>query len=286
MAYSYAGLRETYSREIEAAELKPSWQAAYDRAAEYILRNRAMYEPVEAAMGVPWQLVAALHWREASGSFSGVLHNGDKIIGTGRKTYRVPRGRGPFSTWTEAAIDAIKIKRMSFPAQWDMEGAAWFAEVFNGMGYRNKGRVSPYLWSGTTLYKSGKYVADGVYSSSAVDKQLGVMPLYQILLARTKPTSVPEVRRTSRKIALMDKAKLTLTTVVTTIGGWFTADNLGLAQNIFPALSGVFTLNTLITATVFAGGVWLLLSVLEKMIHQDAEEGRYVPSGQKEKADA
>ncbi len=272
MAWTAAGLRETYSREIAQAELKPSWVGAYERACAYILRNRDKYEPVTKATGVPWQLVAALHWREASGSFSGVLHNGDKIIGTGRKTYRVPKGRGPFSTWTEAAIDAIRIKKSVFPPAWDMEGVAWFAETFNGMGYRNKGRVSPYLWSGTTLYKGGKYVSDGVYSSSAVDQQLGVMPLYQMLLEKTAPTSVPEIRRQTPSINLIDKVKIGLTTVMTTVGGWFTADNLGLAQSIFPALSGVFSLNTLIALVVFAGGFWIILNLLDKLILADKQK--------------
>ncbi len=49
-----------------------------------------------------------------------------------------------------------------------------FAEHYNGLGYRNKGLASPYVWSGTTTYKGGKYVADGQFSASAFDKQLGV----------------------------------------------------------------------------------------------------------------
>jgi len=36
-----------------------------------------------------------------------------------------------------------------------------FAETFNGLGYSKNGHVSPYLYSGTDAYSSGKYVKDG-----------------------------------------------------------------------------------------------------------------------------
>lgn len=273
-AWTVANTRDGYTAQIARAEVRPSWAGKFERAASYIMQHRAKYEEVERMMDIPWQLVGALHWREASGSFAGVLHNGDKIIGTGRKTYRVPKGRGPFATWAEAAADAIRIKQKQRPPAWDLEGVAWFMETFNGMGYKNKGRISPYLWSGTTLYDRGKYVSDGVYSSTTVDQQIGLMPLYQLLLAKTKPA---EVREKSRKIDVIKKTKLGLGTILTTIGGWFTADNLGLAQSIYPALSGVFTVNTLILGTVMGLGFWLILNLLDKMIMEDAEEGRYSP---------
>ena len=52
-------------------------------------------------------ILGALHFKEASGNFNGVLHNGEHIIGTDRKTSIVPIGRGPFSTWEDSAVDAI-----------------------------------------------------------------------------------------------------------------------------------------------------------------------------------
>jgi len=45
------------------------------------------------------------------------------------------------------------------------------------MGYRNKGVSNPYLYSGTNLYSSGKYVRDHVYDPSVKDKQLGVLAM-------------------------------------------------------------------------------------------------------------
>jgi peptidoglycan hydrolase-like protein with peptidoglycan-binding domain len=41
---------------------------------------------------------------------------------------------------------------------------------------------SPYLWAGTNNYESGKYVADGVWSSAAVDQQLGIVPVMRKMI--------------------------------------------------------------------------------------------------------
>jgi len=59
----------------------------------------------------------------------------------------------------------------------------WLAERFNGMGYRSE-RIkinSPYIWSGTDLYTSGKYVSDGKYRGDVVDKQAGIAAVLKYL---------------------------------------------------------------------------------------------------------
>ena len=55
-------------------------------AAEGIIADRARYENVQKATGVPWFFIGPVHHRESNRSFAGVLHNGERIIGTGRKT--------------------------------------------------------------------------------------------------------------------------------------------------------------------------------------------------------
>ena len=84
-----------------------------DAAAAKLLRNKVRYEKVGKPLGIPWWWIAICHHRESSGNFAGVLHNGEHIIGTGRKTRLVPAGRGPFASWEEAAVDA---HRRSLPA--------------------------------------------------------------------------------------------------------------------------------------------------------------------------
>ena len=36
---------------------------------------------------------------------------------------------------------------------------------------------TPYVYAGTSAYSQGKYVADGYFSPTAVDQQVGVIPL-------------------------------------------------------------------------------------------------------------
>ena len=155
-----------------------------------IAAKRHRYEPVSKATGVPWDVIGVIHYREASGSFEGVLHNGQKIIGKGTKTTIVPKGRGPFSTWEEAAIDAL-VTAPPYAAKntdWSIGGTLDLLEKYNGLGYRKKGLPSPYLWAGTDQYVKGKYVADGKYDPTHVDKQLGVAPiLMKLREAAPKP---------------------------------------------------------------------------------------------------
>lgn len=147
--------------------------------AKKIVMNKSRYSFVSKATGVPWDVIGVIHYRESSGSFSGVLHNGQKIIGTGKKTTLVPKGRGPFSTWEEAAIDALMNCHpyAGKNKDWTIAGTLDILERYNGLGYRKKGLPSPYLWAGTDQYVKGKYVADGKYDSNHVDQQLGVAPL-------------------------------------------------------------------------------------------------------------
>ena len=57
-----------------------------------------------------------------------------------------------------------------------------FAEVYNGLGYYNNNHISPYIYSGTSAYKSGKYTSDGVYDANAVDKQPGIYILIKKII--------------------------------------------------------------------------------------------------------
>lgn len=144
-----------------------------------ISANRKRYEAVSKATGVPWDVIGVIHYRESSGDFAGVLHNGQKIIGSGKKTTLVPKGRGPFASWEESAFDAL-MNCAPFAGNnkdWSIGGTLDILERYNGLGYRNKGLPSPYLWAGTDQYVKGKYVADGKYDPNHVDKQLGVGPI-------------------------------------------------------------------------------------------------------------
>jgi len=113
-----------------------------------------------------------VHEREASQNWNTQLGQGDPLD---RPSVHVPAGRGPFRTWEEGAMDALE-NCAPFAARnkdWGVGGLLTKLEEYNGLGYASRGVPSPYVWSGTDQYRSGKYVRDGVYDLNAVDAQLG-----------------------------------------------------------------------------------------------------------------
>lgn len=181
-APTYAARKSVYAKQWASMVIQVP--GPVERAAEKLLKSKARYEAVGRAVGCPWFFIACIHWREASGNFAGVLHNGEKIIGTGKTTRLVPKGRGPFASWEDAAIDALSIaphdmRKVNMDC---VERFAYEAEKYNGWGYFNHGVPSAYLWSYSSAYKGGKYVADGVWDAHATDAQIGVMSLLKELM--------------------------------------------------------------------------------------------------------
>lgn len=175
---TYSATSKGYENLWRRAKLRASVTASAKNTAEGIISNRERYEAVAKRIGHPelWPLIGALHDRESSGDFDGVLHNGEKIIGKGSRTRLVPAGRGPFSTWENSAVDALTMPGKTWDKIKDWPISRWLyeAEKFNGFGYFGRGVNSPYVWAGTDLQQRGKYIADGVWSSSVWDSQLGV----------------------------------------------------------------------------------------------------------------
>lgn len=147
---------------------------------DFVAQGR--YAEVSQKTGVPQVWMAASFEREASSNFADSPAQGDPW---NRVSIHVPKGRGPFHSWVEAAIDAYHIDGLDEIGadNWTFARACYEGELFNGFGYRGHGIHSPYLWAGTNNYVSGKYVADGVWSASAVDKQLGIVPVMLRMIA-------------------------------------------------------------------------------------------------------
>ncbi len=141
---------------------------------------KARYQAVEKTTGVPWWFIAVVHEREASQNWNTQLGQGDPL---NKKSTHVPKGRGPFSTWEEGAVDAL-VNCAPYAAKnkdWSPGGALTMLEKYNGLGYFNRGLPSPYVWAGTDQYVKGKFVADGVFDPNAVDKQLGCAGLLKFM---------------------------------------------------------------------------------------------------------
>lgn len=167
------------------------------KSAATMITHRARYEAIARATGVPWWAIACIHYRESNFDFSTNLANGEPWS---VKTKLVPAGRGPFRSFEDAARDAL-VNCAPYLAQWrdwSIGGALTALEAYNGLGYALRGRVSPYVWSGTSHYVAGKFVRDGVFSPRAVDKQLGCAVLlaalkhyYNIDVFAPAPTARP-----------------------------------------------------------------------------------------------
>lgn len=172
MAWTYEATRAGYANLWRTISVKSK---DADKFAKIIIANEARYKVIEAKTGVPWFFVGVLHMRESSCNFAGVLHNGEKIIGKNKKTTLVPKGRGPFSSWEEAAVDALTLKGLEKIKDWPIERMGYESERYNGLGYTQRGINSPYLWAGSNHQQPGKYIADHVWSSTAMDTQMGTM---------------------------------------------------------------------------------------------------------------
>jgi lysozyme family protein len=153
-----------------------------------LVAAKPRYQTVETATGVPWFVVSVIHERESSQDWFASLAQGDPWD---RKSTHVPAGRGPFKSWEEAAADAL-VNCAPYVARnkdWSVGGALTMLEQYNGLGYAMHGVPSPYLWSGTDQYKSGKYVRDGVYDPSVVDSQPGCAGLLLAIMALDRTVS-------------------------------------------------------------------------------------------------
>ena len=179
---------------------------------------KTRYRNVEAKTGVPWAVIAVIHERESSQDWTGSLAQGDPWNGI---SVHVPAGRGPFSSWEDAAIDALVncAPHAARNEDWSIGGTLTKLEEYNGLGYASRDRPSPYLWSGTDQYLSGKYTRDGVYDPNAVDSQLGCAGLLLAMMTldptitftgvtiRPAAASTAPVRRASPKPSSRDVAK-------------------------------------------------------------------------------
>lgn len=149
--------------------------------AAQIQRYRSKYEVVSSKTKVPWDVIGGLHYRESDLDFRTNLANGDPLTA---KTRHVPKGlpvncgSAPFS-WDCAAIEALRFDRLDKESWSTITDRLNNVEAFNGLGYYRYGIPSPYLYSMTSIYKSGKFIADGHFSPTAIDQQVGVAAIFK-----------------------------------------------------------------------------------------------------------
>lgn len=162
----------------QACHILPAWLGVLDAVSHRLVAAKSRYENVRTESGVPWPVVAVIHERESSQSWAASLAQGDPWNAA---SIHRPAGRGPFPSWEAAAEDALVVcpPHAAHWHDWTISGALTLLEQYNGLGYAAMGHPSPYVWSATDQYHSGKYIADGHYDPNAIDHQTGCAALLQ-----------------------------------------------------------------------------------------------------------
>lgn len=177
----FEALKQAESKRWNNAKIKDGLQPSVAQVATRLLTGKERYKLVDDETLVPWFLIAVIHERESSQSWKASLAQGDPW---NKVSIHVPRGRGPFNSWEDAAVDALT-NCSPYAAQWkdwSIGGSLLILEEYNGLGYAKKEIPSPYLWAATDQYVSGKYVADGHYDPNAIDSQLGCAALLKAMM--------------------------------------------------------------------------------------------------------
>jgi lysozyme family protein len=176
-------MRDDYEKKFAACTLNASRQATVESTITRMMKNRDRYMAVSTQTSVPWYVIALIHTMECDGRFDCHLHNGDPLAA---RTVNVPKGRPltgkpPFG-WEASAIDSLRFEHFDFWTDWSIAGTLYEFERYNGFGYRAHNVPTPYLWGGSQIYSSGKFVRDGAFDSKAMSSQTGAAVLLRRML--------------------------------------------------------------------------------------------------------
>lgn len=191
---SYESLKSGYERNWANLQIRPARLGEANATARKAINGKATYQQVERLTGVPWYFVALCHYRESNFDFDTYLGNGESLK---RVTCLVPKGRGPFASFVDGAVDALRIQHFVGTQDWCIARTLYRLECFNGLGYHAKGVNSPYLYGGSTLYgpteaKAGKFVADHVFDPSHVDSQLGTAVILHAMMSQDSSITIDD----------------------------------------------------------------------------------------------
>ncbi len=182
-ATGFAELADEYVAYFDSLVVRPERRDDADWCVTMLRESRRRYDAVSAQTGVPWYFVGATHALEASFNFRGHLHNGDFPLS--QRTRQVPANRPqvwlPPSDWESSAVDALRMMGFAGREDWSLARTLHRLEAYNGFGYRRRQVPTPYLWSFSTHYDRGKFVADGRWSTTARSQQCGAAVMLKLL---------------------------------------------------------------------------------------------------------
>src|ERR1700683_1070068 len=101
-----SGLIKANQQRWQKMQVTDNLIATLDAVARRLVAPNAKepYQAVSSVTSVPWFVIAVIHEREASQSWKANLAQGDPW---NKVSIHVPKGRGPFNSWQDAAVDAL-----------------------------------------------------------------------------------------------------------------------------------------------------------------------------------
>ncbi len=180
-------LQDDYQHRFATCVIRADRAAEIEERVDAVLAQFDRYQDVGNPLNIPWFVVAVLHQADTAGDFNVHLHNGDPLTG---RTQHLPDGRPeagePPFRWEDSAMDALRLHHFDLWPDWTLAGTLFLLEGHGGWGYRRHHPEvpSPYLWSGSSHYTQGRYVADGTWSETGVAWRCGTAVLLRRLAER------------------------------------------------------------------------------------------------------
>lgn len=168
-----------------------------DKFVDAYYRNISIYSKIAEETGMLPEVIAVIHYRENSddcikGIFRANLINGAPLVGIDGMS-----DEERINFFIETAVDVINnqisngntLERYNPSGRYnDIIAMVCFMEAYNGLGYYSNDLISPYSYSGTNIYESGKYVEDengnSYFDEDQIDEQVGSYRLLVALINR------------------------------------------------------------------------------------------------------
>lgn len=185
MTIAFQSLESNIGAISARAQIRPECEHMLGLVCQRLLHDKQTFLDLQKESTVPAAALMALAEREMSGNLHCYLGNGQRLT---MRTTLVPKGRGPWpdtpAGFIDGAMDALTLDDLIHVAEdgWSEARFCYESELWNGFGYRAHGIPSPYVYGGTTVQRPGKYVRDGVYSSTVMDPQLGTLAIVEELV--------------------------------------------------------------------------------------------------------
>ena len=162
--------------------INPSVKTIVDKKCATLIAHKDRYQAIAQLVNtaMQWFCVGVIHELECTQNFNCYLGNGQRL---NKVTTIVPKGRGPFKTFEDGALDALKLQGFDKVKDWSIGNILYILEGYNGYGYEKYHNMnSPYIWAGSNQYTKGKYTSDGKFDPNAISSQIGVALLLKKLL--------------------------------------------------------------------------------------------------------